>query len=52
MGASLRDVTMTLKRQENWKDFFFLNSIYFVYKKKYVWHFYQKMHTELHSSLH
>ena len=52
MGTSLYDVTVTLKRQGKIVNIFFLNQDTFCYKKIYVWHFYQKMHTELHSGLH
>ena len=52
MGTSLCDVTVTLKRQGKIVNIFFLNQDTFCYKKIYVWHFYQKMHTELHSGLH
>ena len=51
-GTSLCDVTMTLKRQEkNW-NIFFLKQDIFVFKKMYVWHFYPKIPTGLHSGLH
>ena len=33
-------------------NIFFLKQNTFFYKKMYVLHFYQKMHTELHSGLH
>ena len=52
MGTSLCDVTVTLKRQRKNVNIFFLKQDTFFYKKMYVWHFYQKMHTELHSGLH
>ena len=52
MGTSLCDVTVTLKRQRKIVNIFFLKQNTFFYKKMYVWHFYQKMHTELHSGLH
>ena len=52
MGTSLCDVTVTLKRQGKIVNIFFLNQDTYFYKKIYVWHFYQKMHTELHSGLH
>ena len=52
MGTSLGDVTVTLKRQRKIVNIFFLKQGAFVYKKMYAWHFYQKMHTELHSGLH
>ena len=52
MGTSLCDVTVTLKRQRKIVNIFFLKQNTFFYKKIYVWHFYQKMHTELHSGLH
>ena len=52
MGTSLCGVTVTLKRQRKIVNIFFLKQITFYYKKMYVWHFYQKMHTELHSGLH
>ena len=52
MGTSLCDVTVTFKRQWKIVHIFFLNQNTFCYKKIYVWHFYQKMHTELHSGLH
>ena len=52
MGTSLGDVTVTLKRQRKIVNIFFLNQDTFCYKKIYVRHFYQKMHTELHSGLH
>ena len=52
MGTSLCDVTVTLKRQRKIVNIFFLKQDTFFDKKMYVWHFYQKMHTELHSGLH
>ena len=52
MGTSLCDVTVMLKRQRKIVNIFFLKQDTFFYKKMYVWHFYQKMHMELHSSLH
>ena len=52
MGTPLCEVTMTLKRQGKIVNIFFLKQDLFFYKKMYVWHFYQKMHTELHSGLH
>ena len=52
IGTSLCDVTVTLKRQRKIVNIFFLKQNTFFYKKMYVWRFYQKMHTELHSSLH
>ena len=52
MGTLLCDVTVTLKRQRKIVNIFFLKQNTFFYKKMYVWHFYQKMHTELHSGLH
>ena len=52
MGTSLCDVTVTLKRKGKIVNIFFLKQDTFFYKKMYVWHFYQKMHTELHSGLH
>ena len=52
MGTSLSDVTVTLKRQRKIVNILFLKQNTFFYKKTYVWHFYQKMHTELHSGLH
>ena len=52
MGISLCDVTVTLKSQRKIVNIFFLKQDTFFYKKMYVWHFYQKMHTELHSGLH
>ena len=52
MGTSLCDVTVTLKRKRKIVNIFFLKQDIFFYKKMYVWHFYQKMHTELHSGLH
>ena len=52
MGTPLCDVTVTLKRQRKIVNIFFLKQDTFFYKKMYVWHFYQKMHTELHSGLH
>ena len=41
-----------LKRKRKIVNIFFLKQDTFFYKKIYVWHFYQKMHTELHSGLH
>ena len=52
MGTSLCDVTVTLKRKRKIVNIFFRKQDTFFYKKMYVWHFYQKMHTELHSGLH
>ena len=52
MGTSLCDVTVTLKHQRKIVNIFFLKQNTFFYKKMYVWRFYQKMHTELHSGLH
>ena len=52
MGTSFCDVTVTFKRQRKIVNIFFLKQNTFFYKKMYVWHFYQKMHTELHSGLH
>ena len=52
IGTSLCDVTVTLKRQRKIVNIFFLKQNTFFYKKMYVWHFYQKMHTELHRGLH
>ena len=49
---SLRDVTVTLKRQEKNGNIFFLKQNTFLYKKIYVWHFYPKIPTGLHSGLH
>ena len=49
---SLCDVTMTLKRKRKIVNIFFVKQNTFFYKKMYVWHFYQKMHTELHRGLH
>ena len=51
MGTSLCYVTVTLKCLEKIVNIFFLIQYIFYYKKMYVWHFYQKMHTELHSGL-
>ena len=51
-GTSLCDVTVTLKGKRKIINIFFLKQYTFFYKKMYVWHFYQKMHTELHSDLH
>ena len=52
MHTSLFDVTVTLKRQRKIVNIFFLQQDTFFYMKMNVWHFYQKMHTELHSGLH
>ena len=52
MGTLLCDVTMTLKRQEKIGNILFLKQNTFFYKKMYVWHFYPKILTGLHSSLH
>ena len=52
MGTSLCDVIVTLKRKRKIVNIFLLKQNTFFYKKMYVWHFYQKMHTELHSGLH
>ena len=52
MGTPLCDVTMTLKRQEKIGNIFFLKQDTFLYKKMYVWHFYPKIPTGLHSGLH
>ena len=52
MGTSLCDVTVTLKCQRKIVNIFFLKQDTFFYKKMHVWHFYQKMHTELHNGLH
>ena len=52
MGTSLCDVTVTLKRKRKIVNIFYLKQDTFFYMKMYVWHFYQKMHTELHSGLH
>ena len=52
MGTSLCDVTMTSKRQEKIGNIFFLKQDTFFYKKMYVWHFYPKIPTGLHSGLH
>ena len=43
---------MTLRRQEKIGNIFFLKQNTFFYKKMYVWHFYPKIPTGLHSSLH
>ena len=43
---------MTLKRQEKIGNIFFLKQDTFFYTKMYVWHFYQKIPTGLHSGLH
>ena len=52
MGTSLCDVTMTSKRQEKIGNIFLLKQDTFSYKKMYVWHFYPKIPTGLHSGLH
>ena len=52
MGTSLCDVTVTLKRERKIVNIFFLKQDTYFYKKMYVWHFYPKMHTELHRGLH
>ena len=43
---------MTLKRQEKIGNIFFLKQDTFFNKKMYVWHFYPKIPTGLHSGLH
>ena len=43
---------MTLKRQEKNGNIFFLKQYTLFYKKMYVWHFYPKIPTGLHSGLH
>ena len=52
MGTSLCDVIVTLKLKRKIVNIFFLKQDTFFYQKIYVWHFYQKMHTELHRGLH
>ena len=47
MGTPLSDATLTLKQQEKIVNIFFLQQNIFFYKKMYVYHFYQKMHTGL-----
>ena len=52
MGMSLCDVTVTLKQKEKIGNIIFLKQNTFLYKKIYVWHFYPKFPTGLHSGLH
>ena len=47
MGSPLCDATLTLKQQEKIVNIFFVKQNIFFYKKMYVYHFYQKMHTGL-----
>ena len=50
--ATLCDVAVMFKRQRKIVNIIFIKQDTFFYKKMYVWHFYQKMHTEIHSGLH
>ena len=52
MGMSRWDVTVTLKQQEKIGNIIFLKQNTRLYKKIYVWHFYPKIPTGLHSGLH
>ena len=52
IGMSFCDVTVTLKREEKIGNLFFLKQNTFLYKKTYVWHFYPKNPTGLHSGIH